>query len=209
MAPYASNADTLSYPFPDAGIISSSPCLFVPLPSHKQQGGAGHASHIDITVVGADQKLVKMCNYPTLRRGITHPSNVTERSMHDLPTVLCNTTIAHEQIRNLTGTDIPDRLQGLVVPNVQYLEWLMGYPADWTKVDGPLEPRQLIKYNIDKPSACPSSTLVQLKPRPKNGMHMFIKDNPGKDVRQIAILWRELPEETKDAYKAKAKAVGC
>ena len=212
MAPYASSADDLCYPFPEAGIVNG--CTFVPLPCHKQQGT--HTALVDITVVGAEGKLIKMCNYPTLRRGITHPSNVTERSLHDLPTVLCNTTIALAQLRGLLGVT-PERLQGLVVPNVQYLEWLMGYPADWTKIDVPVSVDNVTvvqkasdEISYDDQIVATSKKRIRTRTvvsntRPKNGMHVFIKDNPGKDVRQIAILWRELPEETKTAYKATAR----
>jgi hypothetical protein len=191
-----------------------------------------------------------MGNYPTLRRGITHPSNVNERSLHDLPTVLCNTTVAHEEIRKVLGVDvIPQRLQGLVVPNCNYLEYLMGYPKDWTKVE------ELIVYKpttVATASATAAATAAAVatatataytyaftdadadasqlgdmdrmvdtnananakisrariahihrvqQPRPKNGMHLFMKDNPGKDVRQVAILWRELAEDIKSKYK--------
>jgi hypothetical protein len=38
-----------------------------------------------------------------------------------------------------------------------------------------------------------------------NGMHMYMRENPGKDVRQVALLWRELDKETKMQYTAKAR----
>ena len=215
MAPYAVDAITLSYPYPEAGIIRNG--TFVPLPAHKQQ--SANPGRVDISVVFGE-RLVKMNNYPTLRRGITHPSNVTERSLHDLPTVLCNTTIALAQIQKGLGEEqvIPDRLQGLVIPNVNYLEWLQGYPADWTKIDQVVKIKKGLDVDIEVDPDLDQDTTIKrqrvtrptrskLATRPKNGMHLFIKDNPGKDVRQVAILWRELPEETKEAYKAKARGL--
>ena len=220
MAPYACDASTLCYPFPEAGIIRNG--TFVPLPSHKQQ--SANPSRVDNYVVFGD-KTVKMCNYPTLRRGITHPSTVTERSLHDLPTVLCNTTIALTQVKEglADAWQEQDRLQGLVIPNMNYLEWLQGYPADWTKIpdlvvvkssskaanaadaDVVIEDHDDMLQKSKYASMAYKQPLKEKITRPKNGMHLFIKDNPGKDVRQVAILWRELPEETKTAYKTKAK----
>lgn len=226
MAPYAIDGSSLAYPYPEAGILlnDKQSASFIPLPAHKQSAN----SRVDITVVGVEGKLTKMCNYPTLRRGITHPSNITERSLHDLPTVLCNTTVAHEQIRAALGTDVvPQRIQGLVVPNMAYLEWLQGYPADWTKVEGTVPYKvtndlgnatntngmanaangmaNYIDEESTKPTrhAQPSNRNHNHAPilRPKNGMHLFMKKCPGKDVKTVAILWRELTEDVKTEYK--------
>jgi hypothetical protein len=32
-----------------------------------------------------------------------------------------------------------------------------------------------------------------------------MKDTPGKDVRQVALLWRDLPEEKKMPYRKRAE----
>lgn len=217
MAPYAVSGETLDYPFPESGIltldansdansnsISSTSSIFVPLPTHRQTNP--NTSQIDITIMH-ENRTIKMGNYPTLRRGITHPSNVTERSMHDLPTVLCNTTIAHEQIKQALGSDTtPDRLQGLIVPNVNYLEWMMGYPKDWTRV------KTNMRYNVGNitrplsnqaPTQNAINKLNHVK-RPKNCMHLFMQDTPGKDVRQVALLWRDLDPIKKLEYKQRA-----
>lgn len=210
MTPYATSCETLAYPFPESGIISQG--TFIPLPSHKQVNP--NPSNIDITVVSTtDNKTFKMGNYPTLRRGITHPSNVTERSMHDLPTVLCNTTLSHAHIATVFKDGIPDRLQGHIVPNVNYLEWMMGYPPDWTKVTSYVRERSggtSLNNSNNKASDdadIPRDQPMKNKnnPRPKNCMHLFMKDSPGKDVRQVAIMWRELSQDKKNEYRQRAK----
>jgi DNA (cytosine-5)-methyltransferase 1 len=232
MSPYATSCETMCYPFPESGIISQG--SFIPLPTHKQVNP--NPSNIDITIVTPDnKKLIKMGNYPTLRRGITHPSNVTERSMHDLPTVLCNTTLSHAQIGTVYKDGIPERLQGLVVPNLNYLEWMMGYPPNWTKVSGcssgsvggggggvsdgvsvsdgrkgGRESNRGRKGSFGGGSGGGSGGVSGSKSgggvgRPKNCMHLFMKDSPGKDVRQVAILWRELSDEKKNEYRLRAK----
>ena len=242
MAPYAMPASKAlaDYPYPESGIMcaitcdndqsnssssssSSSSSIYIPLPVHKQSNQA--PTHLDITVMlGA--KEVKMNNYPTLRRGITHPSNVTERSLHDLPTVLCNTTVAHQQIRDAFVSEaVPERIQGIVIPNMNYLEWMMGYPADWTKVKcGHMKPLRPISaanayanainatFDNDETSLELNANSQNKRSRsysPKqkrtpNCMHLFMKDTPGKDVRQVAIIWRDLPNVEKEVYRKRA-----
>lgn len=223
MSPYATSCETMCIPFPESGIISQG--RFIPLPTHKQVNP--NPSNIDITIVTPDnKKSIKMGSYPTLRRGITHPSNVTERSMHDLPTVLCNTTLSHAQIAAVYKDGIPERLQGVVVPNLNYLEWMMGYPPDWTKVSGGVSGVSGVsgggggggsvsggggggrsgKGSVSGVSGGRNGSASGGGfGRPKNCMHLFMKDSPGKDVRQVAILWRELSDEKKNEYRLRAK----
>lgn len=232
MAPYAQPADVAlaGYPYPESGILSNH--TFVPLPSHKQT--SPHATpRLDISIRQAhaqgQTKTIHLSSYPTLRRGNTHPSNLTDRSLHDLPTVLCNTTIAQEQLKAALGPDTPppERLQGLVIPNTNYLEWMMGYPADWTKIKTPAPTLNTHACGTSTssssstssfPTSAPNKHAAQFtRPRSKrskradkpkrtpNCMHLFMKDTPGKDVRQVALLWRDLPEEKKMPYRKRAE----
>ena len=215
MSPYAVDATTAlaSYPFPESGILEIANNKYIPLPTHKQTN-PHPAPRLDITVAFGE-KNIKMNSYPTLRRGITHPSNLTERSLHDLPTVLCNTTISHEQIRTALGQDTsPDRLQGIVIPNMNYLEWMMGYPKDWTKVKCGHMSHHVRKQSCNydetpqEPAfALPPSNKRARSPKVKrtpNCMHLFMKDTPGKDVRQVALIWRDLPDDQKEPYRKRA-----
>ena len=224
MSPYAVNSSTLSYPYPETGIIStslnldadqtkSSQSMYIPLPTHRQGNGG---CKVDVTVVLASGKEIKMLNYPTPRRGITHPSTLTDRSMHDLPTVLVNSTVARSDILASFG-EIPEKLIGVVVPNVNYIEWMMGYPPNWTRI-----PANGSKTSFKscgergeregtESSMC-TDALVCTPPqmqRPKqkralNGMHVFMRENPGKDVVQVAKLWRELTDDEKVQYRVRA-----
>lgn len=112
---------------------------------------------------------VKLKNFPTPRRGISHPSVLTERSIKDLPTVL---------VHSADGLETS-------VPNITYIEWMMGYKKDWTKV------------NIQKEIKASNNNL--------NGYHVFLKENNTKPVKELAKKWRLLTPEEKNNYSQKAK----
>ena len=125
LASYSSPVSSLSYPYPAAGFIRGG--RFYPLP---QALPIVKPANLDIAVQLGD-KMITMQSYPTLRRGITHPSvTLTERGLHDLPTLLVHSTVAKEQMR-AQGWEPGERG---VIPNINYLEWMMGYEFGWTKV---------------------------------------------------------------------------
>jgi DNA (cytosine-5)-methyltransferase 1 len=151
LSSYATDASSLAYPFPEAGFVSGE--RFYPMPKALPIIKPGQ---IDITILMPGQSTpVKMLSYPTPRRGITHHSQLTDRSIHDLPTVLVHSTVSHAYQRSL-GFEPGDKA---VIANVNYIEWMMGYPKDWTRVseallsssglnDGsPINPKQMNKKN--------------------------------------------------------------
>ena len=151
LSSYATDASSLAYPFPEAGFVSGE--RFYPMPKALPIIKPGQ---IDITILMPGQSApVKMLSYPTPRRGITHHSQLTDRSIHDLPTVLVHSTVSHAFQRSL-GFEPGDKA---VIANVNYIEWMMGYPKDWTRVsealssssglnDGsPINPKQQNKRN--------------------------------------------------------------
>jgi hypothetical protein len=95
--------------------------------------------NVDITTPGSITKFngeyVKYQNFPTPRRAMTHAATINDRSVRDLPTILvyCKTTadyLAQNSIRFH-----PDKaLHNVLVINVNYIEWMMGYPKDWTRI---------------------------------------------------------------------------
>ena len=186
---YATNVETLEYPYPEKGTIFNGKFLGLPPTATSKR------TFIEITGPSGN----KIGSFPTPRRGITHASMVTERSMHDLPTVLINSKEAIDYIKREipANQEIPEKLMSIVIPNVNYIEWMMGYQKDWTR----LPPTN----HIQKPVK-PVTTTTHHKSR-RNGMHMFMHENPGKDVKTIAIMWRALEKETKAKYTALAKQI--
>jgi electron transfer flavoprotein alpha/beta subunit len=108
----------------------------------------------------------------------------------------------------------------LAIANVNYIEWMMGYPKDWTKVrkfkrsTGKQQSNQR-----EDPGDEDDGVQTQTPPlpvvvntsstRPKvryNGMHMLMKDMPGKDIKEVAAAWRNLSPESKSSYTQRAVA---
>jgi len=199
----------LSYPYPESGIIIDG--YFYPLPklitSHKQ-------NKVDITVT-LSEITTSMERYPTPRHGITHPSSVTQRSLHDLPTVLIYCNQSEKYIKENIQS-VPDKMHTCVTPNVNYIEWMMGYRKDWTKVtklpcNKHHKTREEIDYNSGKDRGFSPSVDPPKKHIRYNGMHAFMKDQiqtgAKKDISTIAKLWRVLPSEEKQRYSNIAKTM--
>jgi hypothetical protein len=161
---FVSPVASLGYPFPDAGLVIGGRFYQLPRPIMLQdprppadpskrvvisvaqpvavtttsttvveevEGGDEQAVEVE-EVAAATVEYVVQQHYPTPRRGITHASSVTQRSIRDLPTVLVNSSEAREQLREMTGSDEIDRAN--VLANPRYLEWVMGYAPDWTRL---------------------------------------------------------------------------
>jgi hypothetical protein len=218
------NLSSLSYPYNESGIIYDS--YFCPLPPNTN---AVEKIDIDISVKMPDG-LRKFKSFPTCRRGATHPSILNERSLHDLPTILVNTEVAIAQM-HASPFGMPEKIQGSIIPNIQYLEWIMAYPKDWTRINKKIkdikqEAREAHELSDDiseihddtnatdqdnkqtKNAKKRKPRIVKDKKESKgtNAMHLFFKDNPGKDVRTITELWQSLDPIEKTKYMETAKA---
>jgi DNA (cytosine-5)-methyltransferase 1 len=198
------NPLTIPDTFPDSALIIDN--TFVHLPVLKNYKN----HHIDISLTFEDND-IKMPHFPTPRRGITHASSLTQRSLRDLPTVLVNSTqsLEHMRLDNITP---PEKVFQIAIANVNYIEWMMGYPKDWTKSSS--WTKQTNKNNQTQPSiisedqnhdASSSNDTPKVKKQVKlNGMHMFMKDNAGKDIRETAQKWNALSQEEKNEYTRRA-----
>ena len=195
---YCQDVSELDYPYPESGIIFKG--NFLGLEGKRSRTNTS----ISVCVNGSI-----MSSLPTPRRGITHASTVTDRSLHDLPTVLLNSTVAVDYIRERLGS-VPEKLMSVCIPNVNYIEWMMGYRPDWTMIHvdavvvavatSVVSVSASAKKRVgdkDNDIACKKSRI--------NGMHIFMRENPGKDVRTIAAMWRGLTDESRAAYTRLAK----
>jgi hypothetical protein len=112
------------------------------------------------------------------------------------------------------------KLHTIAVPNVNYIEWMMGYPKDWTKVST-LYCRRAVPSsnnrhalvndaddttttNSDEPNQPPIGN--KRKRNTLNGMHIFMRENSnkGKTISQISQLWSQLSNDIKALYKQRA-----
>jgi hypothetical protein len=89
----------------------------------------------------------------------------------------------------------PDAPHG-VLPDARYVEWMMGFPRDWT-----LAPEREAAERA--PAAAASA-----EPRPRarlNGLHMFMRECPGHNVSAASALWRALTPARRAEYSAAAR----
>ena len=85
---------------------------------------------------------------------------------------------------------------------------MMGYPKDWTKSsswtkqtnNANKQQSSVIEENQESTTIAPKAK-KQVK---LNGMHMFMKDNAGKDIRETAKKWNALSQEEKKEYTHRA-----
>jgi DNA (cytosine-5)-methyltransferase 1 len=193
---FSSPLEDLTYPYPTVGAIIGREFFAVPM---KQLAGVQHA--VTIRVDGRE-----FANYPTPRHGLNHASTVTERSLHDLPTVLINSDVAKEQVMAKLG-EVPENLHKHVLPNVEYIEWMMGYAPGWTK--STLLPslrrdsRRVEEEGGGEEAGHPREAREPRKFKP-NGMHMMMKDHPGLGFNKVAQLWNPLTADEKAAYSKRA-----
>lgn len=205
LEPFAADAEKLAYPFPDSGFIYTGKYIAIPKSDAEQR----HDVQINLI---HDGKPLQMINYPTPRRGITHASTLTDRSLRDLPTILVNCKESKDYITS-QGVEPPEKMHTIVIANVNYIEWMMGYPKDWTKshkFKKRVAKTVVVEDDADEQSiqtpSSPAIVSIRTEPRPKryNGMHMLMKDMPGKDIKEVAAAWRALSQERKDVYTKQA-----
>jgi hypothetical protein len=185
--------------FPDAGLVLDGKMIQMPL---KQQS-VDDKDKVSLHITLGDEK-INYVNFPTPRHGNTHAASLTARGSRDLPTVLTNCDETIEIVKSL-GVDYEvGKMYKVVVPNVNYIEWMMGFPQDWTKVKSVIKSApEEVQDEIEDDAAATVSSPPDVKPKKSwvSGFHIFIRDNPGKDIRYAAQRWRTLTPEEKQRYK--------
>lgn len=219
MAQFSMPVASLEYPYPESGLIYGG--VFYSMP--KRIPFAFHHG-VGITMNDGD---VKLCHLPTPRRGLTHPSSTTERSFRDLPTILVHCDQTKEWLKEQGTYDPAVNPHSMLFPNVNYVEWMMGYELDWTRVQRWVggKQRYVVTHAVD---AAEDEEVLQeggaplngnngnklkksRKPRASrhNGLHMLMKQEQyqGKDIKFIASVWRSLTDEERKHYSDQAKAL--
>lgn len=129
---YGGPASELSYPFPESCVIIGDAYFAMPF---RAAGASPSAALGPIEVKITPERTVTFHSLPTPRRGVVHAAMPTERSVHDLPTLLVHSEVNKPLIREALGSEeLPEKLTSILYPNVQYVEWMMGYEADWTRI---------------------------------------------------------------------------
>jgi hypothetical protein len=198
MSHFGSSVENMCYPYPESGLIIGGSFIPIPLDTNVTKHNTHNVS-INMILSGVNSK---MDNYPTPRRGITHPSAVSARSIHDLPTILVNCEESRdEREKNPDAT---------FIPNVNYIEWLMGYEADWTRLFNTVGSSNTVVASSISKEECFIKVDKPIKNTdPKkygNGMHILMTEHPGQPIPKVAELWRALSEDERTEYKKRARA---
>lgn len=214
--------------FPESGIILDGYWMSLPkrMPAEKK-----HSVNIDISF---NAKMVSLDYYPTPRCGMTHGSTLSDRSLKDLPTVLIQSEKSLEYLRQIgIQLDDPSKVFNYAVANARYVEWMMGYEQDWTKIkEDPDSAHKFGRVRKIQPSGPvdvgeggegdegdeghEAEVDARVKRKVKvndkvigrirwNGMHMFMREHPKNDVRSIAKLWKALPVDKRARFTVLAK----
>jgi site-specific DNA-cytosine methylase len=195
--------------FPEAGLVIDGKLIAMPLKTTNSSGANKVSLHATI-----GSETLSFANFPTPRHGNTHPASLTQRGARDLPTILTNCNETVDIVKSMNVDFEVGKLYKVIVPNVNYIEWMMGFPKDWTRVKS----SSLAPFAPDNPSSpiddeCLGEGLAATKSRADradnvkkkkswvSGFHIFIRHNPGKDIRYAAQQWRKLTEAEKQRYK--------
>lgn len=184
--------------YPGNGLVVGGRFLCLPENTCVLRARVPHS--IDIHVQVDSDKVIRMGNFPTPRHGNTHAAAMTDRATRDLPTVLVNCKDCYALASELDVKVAPGKMAEVAVPNVTYIEWMMGFPQDWTKTV-PRVADEPCGEMIEKEST--GNVKRQTDAPWKNGFHVFMEANPGKNIKEVAALWRALPADVKEEYKAR------
>lgn len=197
--------------FPEFAIVVED--RLVSLPARPPSSINKHTVDTSYEMNGA---VYKPPHWPTPRRTV-HASSLTARSIRDLPTLLVHSKASVDfMLRHGASVEhVKVKPQGICIPNINYIEWMMGYKKDWTKVythtrnspppqsQRPKEPN--VSIAIQAEAQVQDDEALPTKRNNVNGMHMFMRDNPGNDIRTISMKWKSLSLEEREAYKEKAR----
>lgn len=233
LADCSTSVESIGYPYAESGLVHNGKYYAVPKSALDVRR---HTHDISVNIGG---RTVNMLHFPTPRRGITYASSLTERSLRDLPTVIVHSTMT-ERYLNSIGVQIDAPPHTLMHANVNFIEWMMGYEKDWTKLHGGAfrrppaggsgnvrraanaarereederadgdavgdEDEQLVEEaglgggTSKRPSRARGLKSI-------NGMHVFMREHPGKSIMEISRMWKELAPATQDEFRAKARA---
>lgn len=191
---YRRPALSLTYPYPETGLIHQGmfyavPAQHVPPVQHK----------VSITVQ-LDGQTRRLPNLPTPRHGLTHASSLTDRAVHDLPTVMVYCEETRQRLPPSEAEEQP--LHQRLIPDVNYIEWMMGYSKDWTSPNkGLASPNGEPKA----PKECRETPAKSARRCNVSGLNLYHRDHPNVNIKTITTLWNELPPETKEEYRGRAK----
>ena len=229
---YGCHVDQLDFSagLPESCAIVDGFCMALPsmLATSGERSKASPASKWTVKLGAKD---VLLSSLPTPRRGVSHASSVTsERSLHDLPTILVNSDASVARVGEVLGERYVDHTTKYVVPNVKYIEWMMGYDPDWTRVSGfscrnpsgggsrdnKSGARTAVVDGEDATAA--DANLVAISPvvsgestdslRRLNALNLFHKElHPSMNIKDVCDIWRKLTNNEKRTYSDRARKI--
>ena len=152
------------------------------------------------TSVGAGADLVHV---PTPRHGNVYGGAPSERNLRNTLGVFlvnCEASAARA-IERGASADAPMHKQ--IVPSPEYVEWMMGFPANWTRVAAAqTEPARSSRPDGAAPVA--RAQAQQERVFRRNGMHVLMRDR-SLGVRPASAVWRALSPAERATYSERAR----
>jgi DNA (cytosine-5)-methyltransferase 1 len=184
-------------PFPrDATLIAGVVCTH-----HRAHAAAPCA--VD-TSVGAGADLVHV---PTPRHGNVYGGPPSERNLRSTLGVFlvnCEASTARA-IERGASADAPMHKQ--IVPSPEYVEWMMGFPANWTRVAAAqTEPARSSRPDAEGAAPVARAPAQQGVERVfrRNGMHVLMRER-SLGVRAASAVWREFSPAERAVYSERAR----
>jgi hypothetical protein len=175
-----------------------------------------------------------LVHVPTPRHGNVYGGPASERNLRGtLGVFLVNCEVSTARaIERGASPDVPMHKQ--IVPNPRYVEWMMGFPEDWTRVDVPAttpserrpsyRPQRSNGHDgtdetdgtEDGPNGGQTRTArASRASRPirpndgervfrRNGMHVLMSDR-SLGVRAASVVWRAMSLAERSVYSERAR----
>jgi DNA (cytosine-5)-methyltransferase 1 len=173
----------------------------------------GSAAAIDTRVANGPD----LVHVPTPRHGNVYGGPASERNLRGtLGVFLVNCEVSTARaIERGASADVPMHKQ--IVPNARYVEWMMGFPEDWTRVqsiDAGDEPRRRARSvaqegprSEEGPQGQEATPTTTTAPRVfrKNGMHVLMSER-SLGVRAASLVWRALSAAERGVYSERARS---
>jgi len=131
LKPFKTPLSKMGYPFTNEGLLYGGALYPMPIVTGRTRlrGDSGGKAAYSIRLPDGSMRL--STSYPTPRHGNVRPSRLTERTSKDLATILVHCQETSAYVDSILPGAEPIKV---CVPNVAFLEYMMGYPQGWTQI---------------------------------------------------------------------------
>jgi len=129
LKPFKTALKSMSYPFSTEGLLYGGALYPIPVTRNRRRVEAEGSTAYSILL--PDGRMRIGAHFPTPRHGNVRPARLTERTSKDLATILVHCEETKVYVEKVLGGGV--EALDVCVPNVAFIEYMMGYPLGWTK----------------------------------------------------------------------------